>query len=205
MTSIKNKRIEEFTMEEWGEFFPIEMISPRKEWPSIFRKEKELILKTLTSSIVKSIEHIGSTAIPNLASKGSIDMLIDISNELLFDSSIVEKMETIGYEYCIQGGFGQEYMIFAKGFNRDGKKEQQYFVHMTPKSHTELWDRIYFRDFLIAHPEVAIEYENLKMKLTAKFSKHRRNFRIGKTDFVMKITELAKQENDQQNNYPLKK
>ncbi len=190
---VVNKKLEELTQEEWGELFPIEMIPPQDHWVSIFKKEKERIEELLTKTIALDIQHIGSTSVPNLASKGSIDILIDIPSKSLFNDDIIKKMQGIGYEYCIQNGYGPDYMIFAKGFNREGKKEQQYFVHMTPKSHTELWDRIFFRDYLKQHPNIAKEYENLKKDLTAKFSKNRRSFRQGKTDFVMRVTALAKE------------
>jgi len=174
---VVNKKLEELTQEEWGELFPIEMIPPQDHWVSIFKKEKERIEELLTKTIAL----------------GSIDILIDIPSKSLFNDDIIKKMQGIGYEYCIQNGYGPDYMIFAKGFNREGKKEQQYFVHMTPKSHTELWDRIFFRDYLKQHPNIAKEYENLKKDLTAKFSKNRRSFRQGKTDFVMRVTALAKE------------
>ncbi len=189
---VVDKKLEELTVEEWGELFPIEMVRPQENWVSIFQEEKLLIEKTLTKTVVLDIQHMGSTSIPNLASKGSIDILVDIPATILFDEDIIQQMQNIGYEYCQQGGYGPVYMIFAKGFNREGKKEQQYYVHMTPKSHTELWDRIFFRDYLREHPEVAKNYENLKLDLVSKYSKDRRSFTKGKAAFVKEITELAK-------------
>lgn len=34
------------------------------------------------------------------------------------------------------------------------------------ESHFEHWDRLLFRDYLIEHPDVAMEYGNLKMRLS---------------------------------------
>lgn len=197
--NVSDKKLEELTIEEWGDLFPIKMMPPQADWALIFQKEKSLIKATLPKKAPLDIQHIGSTAIPGITSKGSIDMLIDIPEELLFDKEIILRMEHIGYEFCIQGGYGPAYMIFAKGFNRKGKKEQKYFVHMTPKNHSEMWDRIHFRDYLIKHIEVAKEYENLKLELSSKFSKDKRSFTKGKTEFVTRFTELAKKRNKKLN------
>jgi len=191
--NVSNKKLEELTMEEWGKLFPIEIIPPQGTWVSVFENEKKCIEDKLTKKIVLDIQHIGSISIPNLASKGSIDMLINISSELLFNEDVIKKMQSLGYEYCAQDGYGPNYMIFAKGFNREGKTEQKYFAHMTPKSHTEIWDRIFFKDYLREHSEIAKEYENLKIELASKFSKDKRNFQKGKTDFVMRVTKIAKE------------
>ncbi|WP_062059858.1 GrpB family protein [Aquimarina longa] len=190
--NVTHKKLEELTIEEWGELFPIKMIPSQKKWAAFFEKEKYLIEEKLTKEIAIDIQHIGSTSIPNLASKGSIDILVDIPPKYVFDTNVITLMQSIGYEYCVQGGYGPNYMIFAKGFNRQGKKEQKYFVHITPKSHTEIWDRIFFRDYLRQYPEIAKEYETLKINLTTEFSKNKRNFQQGKTEFVTKITAQAK-------------
>ncbi|WP_108866200.1 GrpB family protein [Aquimarina aquimarini] len=121
--NVINKKLEELTIEEWGELFPIEMISYQETWASVFQKEKHLIEEKLSKATAIDIQHIGSTSISGLASKGSIDMLIDIPSQLLFDTSIIQAMQTLDYEYCIQSGYGPNYMIFAKGFDRKGKTD----------------------------------------------------------------------------------
>ena len=57
-------------------------------------------------------------------------------------------MVDLGYQFFRQPGFGIDYMIFVKGFHTDGKKSQKFFAHMKIGNHPELWDRIYFRDYL---------------------------------------------------------
>lgn len=192
--SVANKKLEDLSMEEWGQLFPIKIIPFQANWVLIFQKEKQIIEEKLSKNIALDIQHIGSTSIPNLASKGSIDILIDIPSKHVFDEKVITAMQSINYEYCVQPGYGPEYMIFAKGFNREGKKEQKYFVHITPKSHKELWDRVFFRDYLKQYPDVAKEYETLKIDLASKFSRNKRSFQQGKTEFVTKITEQAKKE-----------
>ena len=187
-----NKKLEELSLEEWGEFFPIEMAEHNSNWASIFESEKKLIENKLGNETVLRIEHFGSTSIPNLKAKDIIDILIEIPNKLLFDQSIIDKMMDLGYQFFRQPGFGIDYMIFVKGFHTDGKKSQKFFAHMTIGNHPELWERLYFRDYLKTNSKIVGEYEKLKCKLAEKHSKNRIEYRIAKTDFVKEITETAK-------------
>ena len=187
-----NKKLEELTIEEWGELFPIEMFEYNPNWSLIFESEKQLIKSILAHNTILRIEHFGSTSIPNLKSKDIIDIIIEIPSKLLFDKNIIKKMSELDYQFFRQSGFGPDYMIFVKGFHTNGEKAQKFFVHMTVGNHSELWDRIYFRDYLKVHSNIAKQYENLKCKLTKKHSKNRIEYRIGKTEFVKRITEMAK-------------
>lgn len=187
-----NKKLNELTLEDWGELFPVRMYDYNSDWLRLFELEKESIEEVLTKDIALRIEHIGSTSIPNLKSKDSIDLLIEIPEKYLFDENIISKMSALGFHFFRQPGFGMDYMIFVKGFHTDGKKSQKFFAHMTIKDHSQLWERIYFRDYLRNHPKDCERYENLKCDLAQKHSKNKIEYRIGKTDFVKEITDRAK-------------
>ena len=58
--------------------------------------------------------------------------------------------------------------------------------------HFAHWDSLLFRDYLIAHPEVASEYERLKRQLAADHPRDRVAYTHGKSAFVDRITEQAK-------------
>ncbi|MCC9064714.1 GrpB family protein [Flavobacterium sp. F-30] len=49
-----------------------------------------------------------------------------------------------------------------------------------------------FRNYLIEFSEIAKQYEALKLKLAQEFQYDRVGYRVAKTDFVVKITEEAK-------------
>ena len=52
-------------------------------------------------------------------------------------------------------------------------------------------NEIFFRDYLNAHPDVAKEYEQLKLRLWKEFEHNRDAYTDAKTDFVNKYTALA--------------
>lgn len=60
------------------------------------------------------------------------------------------------------------------------------------KANSRLWDRLYFRDYLRTHPDVAKKYEKLKIKLSRENHNDREAYTKAKTDFVVSVTKIAK-------------
>ena len=56
----------------------------------------------------------------------------------------------------------------------------------------EHWDRLLFRDYLIEHPDIAKEYEILKVRLAKNFPNDRVTYTQTKTEFIVKVTQQAK-------------
>ena len=57
---------------------------------------------------------------------------------------------------------------------------------------SEHWDRLLFRDYLIEHPEIALEYGALKKRLSGDNDKDRVTYTQAKSDFISGVTEKAK-------------
>lgn len=53
-------------------------------------------------------------------------------------------------------------------------------------------DELYFRDYLIEHPDVASKYNRLKLKLWREYEHNRDGYTRAKEVFVNKYTEKAK-------------
>jgi GrpB-like predicted nucleotidyltransferase (UPF0157 family) len=184
------KRVNEMTREEIAKMFPVELYKYDPNWPTLFNLEKELIINTIGDFILR-IEHFGSTSIPNISAKNTIDILVEIPNDETIHESIIERMKGISYDFMWQTDGEPPYMVFVKGYNTTGVKEQTYHIHMGPGNH-KLWDRLYFRDYLKEHEDIASQYENLKSELAITYKFDRVGYRIAKTDFVTQITALAK-------------
>ena len=188
---MKKKNLDNLTAEDWGNLFPINISPYNPIWTIIFDDEKELINNALSYLTTLQIEHFGSTAVPGLPAKDTIDILVEIPDSELFSQQIIESMNELGYHYFLQQGDEADYMVFGKGYNIEGEKEQTFHVHMSSANHS-IWDRIYFRNFLRENPKTAMEYADLKIQLAKKFEKKRVDYRIAKTDFVTRITKKAK-------------
>ncbi|HVS94047.1 MAG TPA: GrpB family protein [Mucilaginibacter sp.] len=189
---MKEKTLPDLTKEEIGCLFPIEISLYNTQWPQLFEKEKKLITDTLQAGMFSRIEHFGSTSVPGLSSKDTIDILMEVDFEEEKNQKLINLMKSLSYEFNWQNEGPRPHMVFVKGYNISSPKEQTYHIHAGPKDHP-VWDRILFRDYLIKHPETAREYEQLKLKLAEEFKHERVAYRIVKTEFVNEITEKAKQ------------
>ena len=192
---VHEKKIEDLTTEELGKLFPIQIVPYDKNWINIFNSEKELLIYTLSDNIALNVEHFGSTAIDGLSAKPTIDILVEIPS--LTDNlkeTIIKKMTEIDYHFIWRTDEKLPYMHFVKGYTIDGFKANIFHIHMGDKSHP-LWDRIHFRDYLRQNKKVAEEYESLKISLAERFKFDREEYTNAKSDFVKRITEIAKNEN----------
>lgn len=165
-------------------------------WPERFRQEKEHLLAVLPEGLVRRIEHFGSTAVPGLASKPIIDMLVEVADLNATRQRIAPVLEHEGYEYFWRPSFGDDVPPFYAWFIKRDRPGgvRTHHIHMVEASFTEHWDRLYFRDFLIRHPEIAREYGDLKLRLAAEHPNDRVAYTAGKSDFVARVTEIAKRE-----------
>ena len=179
-----------------GKLFPIEIVPYNPKWHDLFIVEKAEIERIISPFSLK-IEHFGSTAIPNMAAKPTIDILVAISDQESIKPMIIEKMKAHGYHYTLRKDAPPPYMMFMKGYTPTGFKGQCYHIHMAPLSHSGLWDRIHFRDYLISHPKEAKEYENLKVELAQRFRNDREAYTNGKTRFIQKIMTTIKSTNNE--------
>ena len=177
------KKLSEMTLEELWELFPIfltEHQDCRKEW---FLEEVSLLKNMLPR--VERISHIGSTAIPSIWAKPIIDILVEVPREdILLD--YVEPIAGNGYICMSQREDG---ISFNKGYTEDGFAERVFHLHLKRLGNN---DELYFRDYLLDHPAVAKEYEDLKMMLWKEYEHDRDGYTNAKSEFVRHHTEKAK-------------
>lgn len=84
-------------------------------------------------------------------------------------------------------------MSFNKGYTSEGYADKVFHIHFHRIGDN---DEILFRDYLIAHPMAAKEYERLKSSLLPKYSHDHDGYTDAKSEFVRKIVGLAKNVND---------
>jgi GrpB-like predicted nucleotidyltransferase (UPF0157 family) len=161
-------------------------------WPQAFAAEKQHLLTCLPADMINRIEHFGSTAVPGLAAKPIIDMLIEVRSLPATRGQIVPILQVQGYDYFwrpTQGDdIGPFYAFFIK---RNSCGIRTHHIHMVERDFPQ-WSALLFRDYVIAHPEVAVEYQELKMNLASAHPNDRVAYTEGKSEFVMRITETAK-------------
>ena len=86
------------------------------------------------------------------------------------------------------------HMMFLKGYLSNGFAEKVYHIHVRYSGDDDTRDKILLRDYLIAHPEAANEYTELKQKLFEDYEHNRDGYTEAKGAFVIKMTKKAWEE-----------
>jgi GrpB-like predicted nucleotidyltransferase (UPF0157 family) len=179
------------TAKQIGKLFPIRIVPYKPGWKILFEQEKALLTAVLGVDTALSIEHFGSTAVEGLASKPTIDILIEVPNLNSETKRVItEKLKTVGYENMYNAE-KEEAMTFGKGYGENGICTQTFHVHIRIKSNMPQ-DEIYFRDYLRENTAVRDEYAKLKYTLAEKYQFNREKYTQAKTEFVIKHTEQKK-------------
>jgi GrpB-like predicted nucleotidyltransferase (UPF0157 family) len=179
------ERIDRVTREE------VAIVPYDPAWPELFRLEKEHLLACLPRELLGRIEHFGSTAVPGLAAKPVVDMLVEIRSADTARERIVPVLESQGYDYFWRPEFDGPpfYHWFIK---RDARGARTHHIHMV-EAVSRLWDRLLFRDHLIACPAIAADYAALKRRLAEDHRHDRIAYTKAKSDFITSVTERVKQ------------
>ncbi|HEY5538125.1 MAG TPA: GrpB family protein [Thermoplasmata archaeon] len=161
-------------------------------WPATYEAEKGLLLRTIGDHVV-GIEHIGSTAVPGLAAKPIIDIMVGL-RRLEDAAPTIEPLRSIDYEYVPEYEAEiPERRYFRKGPPGGRTHHLHMVVHGGP-----LWEKhLLFRDYLRAHPETARAYARLKRDLAVMFGHDREGYTDAKITFIKSIEEAARMERAQ--------
>lgn len=164
-------------------------------WPMLFAAEEKALRARFRPDLIMRIEHFGSTAVPGLAAKPVIDMLIEVATLDRARFEIAPLLEAQGYDYLWRPTLGDGGEPFYAWFiKRDAEGRRTHHLHMVEASFEEHWRRLLFRDYLIAHPEQAWEYEQLKRNLAAAHPNDRAAYTNAKSAFIQELTAAAERD-----------
>jgi len=146
-------------------------------WTETFQRERVLIAGALAGLAV-AIEHVGSTAVPGLAAKPIIDIMVGVE-EISIGERCVEPLDEAGYEFRGDAGF-RDHFFWRKGNPRLAN------IHMVEQD-SEFWrDHIAFRDALRTAPDLAREYGVLKRRLAIAFQDNKFGYNRAKEPFILR-------------------
>lgn len=177
------KRLSEMSLEELWQLFPILLTEHQPCWKVWYAEEAQLLKRALPAGTV--VSHMGSTAVPGLWAKPIVDILAEIPA----DYGMAETKEAVlrcGYLCMAESAKG---MSFNKGYTEQGFAEKVFHLHLRYAGDN---DELYFRDWLLEHPEDAGEYERLKLELWKRFEHNRDGYTAAKQEIVQNYTEKAK-------------
>jgi GrpB-like predicted nucleotidyltransferase (UPF0157 family) len=156
-------------------------------WPAAFEREADALRQVLPTDVKLTIEHVGSTAVPRLAAKPVIDIVLVVSDRSAWPK-LVEPIESLGYVFWADNP-DPDRLFFVKGMPPYGGGRTHHVHVRTPEDAAEA---LLFRDHLRSHPETAAEYEALKRSLASRHPTDREAYTDAKDEFVQKILTRAR-------------
>ena len=185
-----NNPLQEMTNEELWALFPIILSEYRAEWAKFYEQEKDTIISALGTNNMYRINHIGSTSVPGLIAKPTIDILLEIPTDADIPS-LTAALISAGYICNTQPNNPAPHLMFMKGYTPQGFRGQAVHLHVRFPGD---WNELYFRDYLRSHPETAKSYGKLKQNLQLRYEHDRDAYTEAKTDFIQEATRLARKE-----------
>ena len=165
----------------------VELEDFNENWFEEYEKER-VFLEEKLKGIALEIQHVGSTSIKGLMAKPVIDILVAIPNL----DNIVEVDNILSdYGYSNRGHQGvEDRYFFAKG----PEDARTHYIHFVEKNNNTYYNLVYFKRYLIDHPEYIKKYCDLKNELAEKYPSERSKYTAGKSEFITEVIKLAKEE-----------
>jgi GrpB-like predicted nucleotidyltransferase (UPF0157 family) len=134
---------------------------------------------------------MGSTAVPGLAAKPIVDLLVGVRNQAEARSRCIEPLQALGYTYIPEyESWLPDELFFRKGV----PGPWTHHVHVMEPSNPR-WDAfLSFRDYLRAHPDAASAYGKLKKSLAVTFKDDIAGYRNAKHEFIVAAMTKARVE-----------
>lgn len=163
----------------------VELCEHEKEW-EIEAQNTIFCLKNILGNIARDIQHIGSTSIPSIKAKPIIDIAVAVDdfNAVL---ALEKELKAEGFYYRPKSDLGEQ-LLFAAGSLYEGIGDlQTHFIHIVKTGSMDWINYINFRDYLNSTPEIAKEYEDLKVHLAevVPTDSGREKYLKGKHDFIV--------------------
>jgi|MTBAKSStandDraft_2_1061841.scaffolds.fasta_scaffold15683_3 GrpB-like predicted nucleotidyltransferase (UPF0157 family) len=171
-----------------GELYPVFIVPYDPAWPEWYEDEKACLYAILGEGLILRMEHMGSTAVPGMPAKPTVDILVQIPEEKQDHAFFRHLLEPHGYIYMQE----QRHIMFVKGYGPGGLEKRSFHIHMGTGDDDSLWDRLCFRDYLREHPGKAAAYARLKERLSMRFRNDREAYTRAKGEFIRTITDLGK-------------
>jgi GrpB-like predicted nucleotidyltransferase (UPF0157 family) len=146
-------------------------------WPGSFERERDALSEAIGAWVTAGIHHVGSTAVPGLAAKPIVDILVGVES---LDASRACFEPLAGLEYLYAPYLSEEMHWFCK----PNPSRRTHHLHLAPAGGRRFAEELAFRDRLCADPETAEAYAALKRELATRFAADRDAYTEAKSDFI---------------------
>lgn len=165
----------------------VRLVPHEKIWEENFEQEK-IVLKNALGDLALDIQHVGSTSIPTIMAKPILDVGVGVKDVAALRATI-PLLQQAGYD--VGDKIEEKGEVLGR---RGGDEIRTHLIHVEVLGSTNWDNHIIFRDYLLAHPDVAKEYEQIKLKFQQEFANDRKGYVNAKIEFVQSVIQKAKNE-----------
>lgn len=162
---------------------PVEIVAADPAWPARFAEERSALQAAIGRWIVAGPVHVGSTAVPGLAAKPVIDILVGVA-DLDEARAAFAPLAALGYLR-----WESDPAEWRHWFLKPSPAHRTHHLQLLRPDHPEWAARVAFRDRLRADPQARGEYEALKRRLAREWPNDREAYTAGKAAFVRSLRE----------------
>jgi GrpB-like predicted nucleotidyltransferase (UPF0157 family) len=146
-------------------------------WPEQYEAARRELVGAL-AGLDAVVEHVGSTAVPGLGARGSLDILIGLGDAAATEPCL-DRLQALGYDFH----FARPEWAHLSG--------RGHKLHVTPRGSAFWQTTLRFRDALRADAATRAAYEQLKHDLARTHGSNGMAYSEGKTAFVRGVLERA--------------
>jgi GrpB-like predicted nucleotidyltransferase (UPF0157 family) len=154
-------------------------------WPAWFEWDRTRIEAAL-GEVALSVEHTGSTSVPDLPAKPIIDILLQVE-DTTDEQSYLPAVEAAGYALRVREPEWLEHRLF---YRRTAPHDVNLHVFSPEHAATEIARMLRFRDWLRTHPEDRSHCAETKRELSTREWRYVQDYADAKNAVVEAI--LAK-------------
>ncbi|HET6156839.1 MAG TPA: GrpB family protein [Dongiaceae bacterium] len=99
----------------------VEIVDYDPRWPALFAEEAARLRAVLDGSLIVGLEHFGSTAIPGMAAKPVIDILIAVRSLAAARETFIESLKGLDYVFWADNP-KTDRLFFVKGMPPYGER-----------------------------------------------------------------------------------
>jgi GrpB-like predicted nucleotidyltransferase (UPF0157 family) len=173
-------------VEEKPDKLTVEIVPHSGRWATMAAAET-LRLKAALGDVLVAVHHVGSTAIADIKAK-PIVVLLPVVRDLAGLDAKEGAIRALGYRWFGEFGLpGRRYCYAVDPVT--GKRTFQ--LHWYAQDNTQIARHLAFRDYLIAHPTLAKEYEAEKLRAASVRSDDVNAYNAEKNDWIKRVEKDA--------------
>lgn len=155
--------------------FPVVVVPYDAAWPRVFEAERSA-LRSALADLDPEIEHVRSTAVPRLAAKPKIDILVGLRRWEDLDAA-VGSLSGLGYEHEPQ-------IDVPRHLSMERGHPTTHRVHLVELNGAEWRNMLTFRDALRSDADLRDRYGELKQELARRHGDDHQAYSSGKAPFT---------------------